>query len=193
MDTVRYVLTLIIVATLPAAFAIWPLLHGYVRFWRRVGPRWTYVTLGALAFVLAGAIFAIRGPLLRIDFGFNPWLTALAVPTYGVAAVIEIRCRRHLSFRTLVGMPELAPSREKQELLHEGIYASVRHPRYLGFIVGVLAFSLFCNYLILYVFFPFFVLAIYWITVLEERELLERFGDAEYRGRVPRLVPRLDR
>ena len=56
--------------------------------------------------------------------------------------------------------------------------------------LSMLAVALFTNYLALYVLFPLVVVALYIITVLEERELLERLGTAyeQYRKRFPRFL-----
>ena len=49
---------------------------------------------------------------------------------------IEIACRKHLKFKTLVGAPELARDGKGGELPSEGIYGRVRHPRYVGVIAA---------------------------------------------------------
>jgi protein-S-isoprenylcysteine O-methyltransferase Ste14 len=93
---------------------------------------------------------------------------------------------------TLIGLPELVSERAPGRLLTEGIYARVRHPRYTGGGLGLLALACFTNYLAIYG-----LLVVYWpvihaITVFEERELAERFGAPyeRYREAVPRFLPR---
>ena len=105
--------------------------------------------------------------------------------------VVEVQCRRHLNFYTLVGMPELRPV-EGGKLLTEGIYGRVRHPRYISVTLIVFAVAFFTNYLALYVMAVLFVPAIYLVAVFEERELRARFGrDYEaYSQAVPRFIPR---
>jgi protein-S-isoprenylcysteine O-methyltransferase Ste14 len=68
----------------------------------------------------------------------------------------------------------------------------VRHPRYIAVLLGMFAVALFCNYLGLYVVVALTVPGLYVVAVLEERELLERFGTEyrEYMERVPRFVPK---
>ena len=63
----------------------------------------------------------------------------------------------------------------------------------LGGLVGVVATALFANYLGTYLLAVIFVPGVYVVTIFEERELVERFGEAyrDYQSRVPRLVPRL--
>lgn len=117
----------------------------------------------------------------------------MALLSYAAAVVIEVTCWRHLSLKTLVGIPELRPVPAEQQLIEDGIYSRIRYPRYLDLILGVLAVTLFANYLVLYVFLPVFIGGIYVITVMEEREFVARFGERyeRYQARVPRLLPRL--
>jgi len=80
----------------------------------------------------------------------------------------------------------------KGKLLREGVYGVVRHPRYLSAGIGMIANALIVNYLGVYVLLIAVVPPGYLMLVLEERELLGRFGDAyrEYQRDVPRLIPR---
>ena len=104
---------------------------------------------------------------------------------------LELRYWRQLSISTLVGIPELSQQR-KGRLLREGIYGVVRHPRYLSAGIGMIANALIVNYLGVYALLIAVIPPGYLMLVLEERELLGRFGDAyrEYQRNVPRLVPR---
>ena len=72
-------------------------------------------------------------------------------------------------------------------LLTEGVYSRVRHPRYVAVLIGLISVALFSNYLALYLLLPIGAAGLYVIVRLEERELLERFGDEyeTYRDRVP--------
>jgi protein-S-isoprenylcysteine O-methyltransferase Ste14 len=72
------------------------------------------------------------------------------------------------------------------------VYAVIRHPRYVAFLLGVLGWSLMVNWGSAYLVWLVSVPAIWGVTVLEERELRERFGAPydEYRARVPRFIPR---
>jgi protein-S-isoprenylcysteine O-methyltransferase Ste14 len=78
-------------------------------------------------------------------------------------------------------------------VLSEGIYGRVRHPRYVAIVIGTLGWALFVNYVGVYILAVLTVPAICLVAVLEERELLERFGEeyARYRDRVPPFLPRL--
>jgi protein-S-isoprenylcysteine O-methyltransferase Ste14 len=88
--------------------------------------------------------------------------------------------------------PELSQRRYPGKLLTEGIYAKVRHPRYVEALLGTLGYALFANYLAVYIAFLLAIPALYLVVLLEERELRDRFGAEyeEYSRRVPRFVPR---
>lgn len=193
MDAVRYYLALILWMSVLPAVASWFIIHPFIGTWRRLGPRVAYSIVAILVFLSMAALFAARKPALSIEFGFNPWLTAVGAISYLASGYFEVMCRRHLKARTLIGVPEVAPRPENQKLLQEGIYARVRHPRYVSVILGTLGFALFTNYLAMYVCFPIWVGALYLVILLEERELVERFGDSyrDYQVRVPRFIPRL--
>ena len=69
MDNARYLLALIIVATIPAAFAMWFAIHPFVGFWRRLGPGKTYGIVGAAVLGVASALFMMRSSLVTGDLG----------------------------------------------------------------------------------------------------------------------------
>lgn len=194
MHAVRYYLALILVMTYPPAFGLWFLVHPFIGFWRRMGVKATF-TFSALVFAATCyAIFRGRGTLMAVEYGTNWALFAFGLVFYALAAVVEKQCRKHLTLRTLVGIPELeAPQEGPGSLLHEGIYARVRHPRYLGVMLGGTAVALITNYLAAYVLMLALIPAVYALTAIEEKELIQRFGDdyARYRERVPRIIPRL--
>ncbi len=87
------------------------------------------------------------------------------------------------------------PSGKEGRLLQLGIYGRVRHPPYLGVMLGTVAMALFTNYLAAYALAAIAFPWLYLIIVLEERELRDRFGEAYriYQQQVPRLVPRRSR
>ena len=192
MDVVRYLFALLWLVTLPVLI-FWLALHPFVAFWRRMGLGATYVILLVACVTVSVVLFRFRGALLAVEYGAKPPLWVLAALSYGTAVFIEVRCRRHLTIGTLVGVPELRGSSQEDRLLTEGIYGTVRHPRYLGVVFGYIASALFANYLFLYAAFPVLLITLHLVVVLEEAELEERFGERyrAYRTAVPRYVPRL--
>lgn len=190
VDKIAYGLALLTVLTLPGALLFWYLIHPFAAAWRKLGRRPTYSIIFGLWVLLAYGLWQFREPLLRVRYGFNPWLSALAVVLYVIAIYIEINCRKHLKFYILSGGPELARY-GPGELLKEGIYSRIRHPRYMSLMFGLAAAALFMNYQVVYLMAVAFVPGIYVLVLLEERELKQRFGDAyvEYSREVPRFFP----
>jgi len=193
LDTVRYVIALITVVSVPAAVVLWLIVHPFIGFWRRLGPFLTYVIMAALSLVSIAVLVAFRGPILRIEFGTNYTLIAIGALLYAVSVFVEIRTRKHLKVRILVGIPELSPEKPGPGLLTEGIYSQVRHPRYLAVTLGMLAFALFTNYLAMYVLALLIIPGLYWVVLLEEKELRDRFGSdyVSYSERVPMFFPKM--
>lgn len=191
MNTARYIVALLAVATFPSGLLFWFVVHPFIGFWRRQGPRVTYTAVTAMLLAVATVLVLARGVLLETEYGTNYVLVALAGVFYLIAAAIELQCCKHLKFRTLVGMPELVPEPVTGKLLTAGIYGRVRHPRYVSAFFGVVAVALFSNYLAIYVIAGAMVPVLYALTFFEERELRHRFGEeyAAYSRRVPKFVP----
>jgi protein-S-isoprenylcysteine O-methyltransferase Ste14 len=192
MDAVRYFIALFLIVAFPAAMSMWFLIHPLAGFWRRRGPTITYASVVALAAVIGLLVFRFREPLLRVEFGFSWVLTAGAILCYLGGGLLEWQYRKHLTVATLLGLPEVSESRPS-ELLTEGIYSRIRHPRYIGLMCELSGTALFVNYLAVYVLVLATVPVLYLTVRLEERELVERFGEAyeRYMAEVPRFLPRV--
>ena len=192
LDSVRYFLALLTLATLPWAIAYWYVIHPFVGFWRATGPWVVYTVAFAVLGLNVAVVWNWRDLLLATSYPVGPvvWITAAAF--YLTAAAIQLKCQRHLKFRIRVGLPELASGGHGGELLQTGIYARIRHPRYVSVSFGMVAAAIFCNYQSLWIATVLMFPGLYGIVLLEERELRDRFGEAyvEYSRRVPRFIPR---
>jgi len=192
LDLFRYGMGALMALMLPPAILYWFIVHPFVGFWRRVGVRGTMGFLIVFFVVSMSALFPFRHVLLGRDLGTSAVNVLMAVPLLVLSGIISRQRRRHLKMRTLAGVPELAPQAAGPGLLTEGIYGKIRHPRYVEFTLGMIGWSLFVNYVGLYVITGLCFVLLYLIVLLEERELRERFGQAyvDYSARVPRFVPR---
>ena len=190
MDTARRVLGILLAISLPPALIYWFVVHPFIAFWRKLGTMTTYIIVASGFVGMAAWLYTVRDGVLSTDYGTNWWLVALGAILYLYSAWIRIRMRKYLSFRTLAGVPEVA--NERQNLITNGIFGEVRHPRYLSVVVGITGFALVINYLGIYLLTALMYPAIYFVILLEERELVERFGEAyrEYQQRVPQIIPR---
>ena len=191
IDRIRYFLGVATAIVAPLGLLYWFIIHPWARWWRRWGPMRTYLTVLPVLAVLGALLFQVRGQLLGADLGTNWSLIGIALVLSCPMTWLELRYWRQLSISALVGIPELS-QQHKGRLLREGIYGVVRHPRYLSAGIGMIANALIVNYLGVYVLLIAVVPPGYLMLVLEERELLGRFGDAywEYQRDVPRLIPR---
>jgi len=195
MDKVRYYLGLLMLAVVPPSVLYWFSIHPFIRFWRRLGIRLTFVINYAVMIALIVPILLFGKPLLSVEFGTNPILIGLGILLLIVSAALRRSLSRHLRRSILVGVPELAPEKRGIPLLTEGAYSRIRHPRYVQFFLAFIGYALFCNFLALYLLIPGLAAMLYCVVRLEERELRERFG-AEYQAycaRVPRFIPNLRR
>jgi protein-S-isoprenylcysteine O-methyltransferase Ste14 len=193
IDRVRYFFGIGSLIVLPPALLFWLVIHPWARWWRRLGLIRTYLIVVPVSVAFGALLFRFREPLLGTNLGTNWGLVAVALGLYGGVTWLEFQYWRHLSIATLVGITELSPSgQQKGRLLQEGIYGVVRHPRYLSAGVSVIANALFINYAGLYILVLLLVPVGYLMIVLEERELIERFGEEyrKYQRAVPRLMPR---
>lgn len=193
MDKTRMILGVLLVVSLPPAVLFWLLIHPFARFWRRLGPRPTYLISGVLFSLLVLALFRFRTPLMGPDLGTNWSLFLVGCILYFISAWISIVTRRQLDNRTFAGLPEISPEESKGVLLQEGIYSVVRHPRYVSVIIGIAGFVMVVNYLGAYLIYLGSILTLLLVVAFEERELAERFGSEyeEYRARVPAFIPRM--
>jgi protein-S-isoprenylcysteine O-methyltransferase Ste14 len=192
IDVGRYWLGVILAVSLPPAIAYWFIVHPFIAFWRRMGPRLTFGFLGTFYLVVIVALVPLRDFLLGRDLGTHVLPLLFAVPLLFVSSRIRRLRSKHLKFRTLAGIPELSPQGAGPGLLQEGIYSYMRHPRYAEFILGLSGWALVVNFLGFYVEAALSIGGLLVIVEIEERELSERFGQAyvDYCARVPRFFPR---
>lgn len=180
----------------------WLVVHPGINFWRR-HPRACYYGVGLSVWVaMAVALVVPRSWWLAERFSGH-WLVAVA----GVALVafdlwLMRQVKRDLHWRVLVGLPELmlarqslgvgGPGENATGVVTRGIYERVRHPRYAGMMLAWLGAVLLSGATRLLVLVAVFIGLALLVTEIEERELLKRLGEdyADYRRRVPRLIPR---
>ena len=188
----RYWLAVVAFVTIPPAILYWFIVHPFVDFWRRVGKWGTFTFLGVMFVACGYGIWVARDTVLSTDFGTDARLWVPAAVCYALAAWLQIKIRRHLPFATLAGSPELDADGRGGRLLDEGVYARVRHPRYVAIILAIIAWALFTNFLGTYLLIVFTTVGLAGIVRFVERELVSRFGRAyeEYRSRVPMFIPR---
>lgn len=170
----------------------WLVIHPAIRFWRRFGNRSFWValpvwSLSGMAFILLRhQIFAARVPRNAAT-----WFLGLLCVLF--ALWISRRVHREFGLRRLAGLPEISPGRYPGGLVRSGIYANVRHPRYLGLMLGFVGMALLTAAVGFFLLAIITVLLYHIVAPLEEHELHEQYGvEYElYTRAVPRFVPRV--
>lgn len=94
-----------------------------------------------------------------------------------------------------VAWPVLYKAQRSGGLATGGVYALIRHPQYVGFIVIMFSFLLEWPTILTAIMFPVLVTMYVRLARKEEREALDVFGEAymKYTAVTPRFVPRPDR
>lgn len=192
MDRFRYVVGVLLVIWLPPAVVWWYVVHPFVGFWRRVGARRAMWAVGTTMTAAMVGLWFLRRPLVGRDLGTFWPLLVLGALLLLAAMVLGQRRRKQLPMKILSGVPELQEDGRGGELLTQGLYAWLRHPRYMEVVSAVLGYASLANHLGTWIMAAVTLPALHLVVLMEERELARRFG-AEYeayRARVPRYIPR---
>ena len=172
----------------------WLVIHPAIRFWRRAG-KGAFVVVLPVWLIFAAAIILARHPLFARRVGRSALTWAVGGGLFLAAAWLDVQTRHAFGWRRLVGLAELNPRHPLHGVVRTGIYARIRHPRYLLYMLTVLAVAFLTGAPAIFLL-AFLNILMYQIIVpLEERELLDQYGTQyeEYRRLVPRFVPRLGR
>ena len=191
MDTTRYAVGVLVVTFMPPGMLWWFLIHPFIGFWRRVGATVTLTVMGVIGVAGIAGLMTVRSTIVGRDLGTHPAVFAAAGALFVLQVVLAVQRKRQLPTRVLVGIPELTADGGPGTLLTEGIYGRIRHPRYAEIAAGTLAMALFSGYTGPLVVAAVTLPVLHLIVLLEERELLARFGPEyeAYCARVPRYLP----
>lgn len=172
----------------------WFLFHPAIGFWRRRGNRAFWLAL-PVWLVFAAAIVMMRRHLFaaRVDRNALTWMVGAFL--FAAASWLEWQTRHTFGLRRLVGLTELNPQHRLCGVVRTGIYGRVRHPRYLLYMLMILAMAFLTGAVAIFLLAIVNILLYQILTPLEERELLNQYGPQyeDYRRSVPRFVPRWGR
>ncbi|HZR63766.1 MAG TPA: isoprenylcysteine carboxylmethyltransferase family protein [Terriglobales bacterium] len=182
---IRFVAVFVLAFEMPVP-VYWLVLHGPVSFWRKHRRSAFPVAVLAAWGIGDAVLFLFHRELFLPDS--MSWVAAAALVLIGFDVFTFSTCEAALGSRRIVGHSELAGSRE---LIARGLYARVRHPRYLGMMAGVFGACLVIAAL------PLWTVSVAWLLLAlisiraEEHELRDRLGAtyAAYSEQVPALLP----
>jgi len=172
-------------------FVFWLIIHLNIEYWRGKAKKaywtaclaWPAIT-GPLLFY-KDAIFAVR---------WNPpgWMIILGTMILIFGSLFGWRTFRNVPLRTIIGLPELAPSKNAQPLLHHGIYSRTRNPIYLTHTTYIVGLTLVTGFAANWALLALDIMLLPLTILAEEGELIRRYGPeyVTYMRRVPRFFPR---
>jgi protein-S-isoprenylcysteine O-methyltransferase Ste14 len=172
----------------------WLVFHTAVGFWRRLGNRAFCAVLPVWLIFAAGIILA-RHELFarRLERNALTWATGGVL--FFVASWLERQTRQAFGWRRLVGLTELHPQHRLCGVIRTGVYARVRHPRYVLYMLMILSMAFLTGALAIFLLAFLNILVYQILAPLEERKLLDQYGPQyeDYQRSVPRFVPHLGR
>jgi protein-S-isoprenylcysteine O-methyltransferase Ste14 len=182
---VRFIAIAVLAFELPVPF-YWLILHAPVSYWRKHIRAAFFVAVAASWGIIDSLLYAFRTDLFRSDVSLLAAALGLLLIAFDVFTFTTSEAS--LGGLRIVGHSELAGSRE---LIAHGLYARVRHPRYLGMISGVLGTCIIVASTSLWIASGLWLALALATIYAEERELRARLGPvyAAYAQGVPALLP----
>jgi protein-S-isoprenylcysteine O-methyltransferase Ste14 len=174
--------------------SFWLVIHPRAEQWRerKRQRRAVYNILVPLWIGMWAALLLVTFPwrgivLYRWHFS---WLVAMCFFAAGIS--LYAKARHGFSPLQLSGHHELEPARHQQQLVVTGIRQHVRHPIYLGHLLEMLGWSIGTGLLVCWALTGFALVTGIIMIRMEEKELLERFGQAyrDYQKQVPAILPK---
>jgi protein-S-isoprenylcysteine O-methyltransferase Ste14 len=172
----------------------WLVFHPAIRHWRRFGNRSFWVALPIWLGFGVGLILT-RHWIFARRLERNALTWSVGGGLFFAASWLEGQTRRTLGLRRLVGLPELYPEHPSRGIARTGVYARIRHPRYLFYMLALFSLALLTGATAIFLLAILNILMYQVLAPLEERELLNQYGlpYEVYRQSVPRFVPRTGR
>jgi len=192
LDHVAYYLALVTLVTVPATLIAWLLLHPFVSFWRHLGSGKALIVIIVATVLAMLVMYLVREPLLRLRFGVRWPLVGASAILLALSSYLNALVYREVPKSMALGLAELSTD-DPGQLVTRGVYSHLRHPRFVAMALAVAAMALLTNFAAVYILFVVYVVVIFVIALLEERELVARFGSryVEYAQDVPRFLPRI--
>jgi protein-S-isoprenylcysteine O-methyltransferase Ste14 len=182
----RWIAGLVLFLQLPIPL-YWFVLHPQIRFWRR-HQKAAYVVGLLLSWAPVTVCLVIFRDRLLVAGAVAGWRIVLGLALIIFEAWIFWLVKRDLGAAKLVGATELSAG---GEVISRGIYARIRHPRYLGSFLAILGACLLAGTTALWIVAGAWTVLTRIAIGMEEREMRARFGESylAYCRRVPRFLP----
>lgn len=165
----------------------WFVMHPQVNYWRE-HQKAGYATALLLSWLPVTVLLVIfHRALIRADYPAR-WEIMVGSALIIFELWLFWRVRRDLGDQRLVGQTELSGG---EEIVHRGIYARIRHPRYAGSFLAILGACFLAGTRVTWIVAGAWLVFMRIAIAMEEREMRGRFGAPyiEYCRSVPRFVP----
>jgi protein-S-isoprenylcysteine O-methyltransferase Ste14 len=186
VNVFRWIAALVLFLQLPIPL-YWFVIHPKVNFWRQHPKAVYYVGLIFSWGIVTPCLLLFRHSLLRSS---PPSVLAAVIGMSLIALEVWIfwRVKADLGAARLVGKTELSGG---GEIIAQGIYARIRHPRYTGSFVAIVGACVLAGTRAAWAVAAVWAVLMLTAIRLEEREMRARFGQPfdEYCRRVPRFFP----
>jgi protein-S-isoprenylcysteine O-methyltransferase Ste14 len=165
----------------------WFVMHPQVNYWRRhqkagyaTGVLLSWLPVTSLLVIFHGELFHADRPRV---WGIIAGFTLIVLEFW-----IFRRVHRDLGGERLVGHAELTGG---GEIVRRGIYARIRHPRYMGSLLAIVGACILAGTRATWLVAATWLVLMRIAIALEEREMHDRFGASyeQYCRSVPRFVP----
>jgi protein-S-isoprenylcysteine O-methyltransferase Ste14 len=174
----------------PVIPLFWIPVHGLPKIFKKIGLL-TYVMPLVTWLPIAFLLFLNREFLLRFRTDFPLYVNIGGSVILFLGALLQIWTGKLLSLRGIMGMPEIS-STVKSRLVIKGAFAYVRHPTYLSHTLILAGVFLMTGVTVAGIVALLDYIIINTVVIpLEDRELIERFGDEyrDYMKKVPKYFP----
>jgi protein-S-isoprenylcysteine O-methyltransferase Ste14 len=165
----------------------WFVMHPQVNYWRR-HQKAGYATGVLLSWLPVTSLLVVFHRELFRTSPTTVWAITAGFALIVLEAWIFWRVHRDLGGQRLIGQTELSGG---GEIVHRGIYARVRHPRYMGSLLAIVGACILAGTRATWLVAATWLVLMRIAIALEEREMHDRFGASyeQYCRSVPRFVP----
>jgi protein-S-isoprenylcysteine O-methyltransferase Ste14 len=165
----------------------WFVIHPQINFWRDHRSAGYAVALVLAWLPVTGLLIVFRQELF-LQVWPPVWRALLGFALLAFEFWIFWRVQLDLGAARFVGQTELTGG---GEVARQGIYARIRHPRYVGSLLAIVGACFLAGTRLMWTVAAVWTVLTLLAIALEERELRTRFGAAyeEYCRQVPRFVP----
>lgn len=185
-DILLIAVVLIWVPLIPLRF----FLHAITHLWRKLADL-TYVVAVIYWAVIDAFLISSMTSWRSVRFSSFPGALTLGMLLIVGGILLAYRSITTLGIPVFLIRPQVSPKKAQARLVVTGPYRWIRHPFYFSEWLFLLGVALFSNSWIVLGILIVTLLFDPVITLLEEKELVARFGTVyrEYQKKVPRLLP----